>query len=252
MNIIDLKHIERVIVCGDIHGLFSELAYKVSLQYQIKDSLVIVAGDCGFGFESEEYYNQIFNKINKKVNKYNNTFVFVRGNHDDPSFFNENKINKPNFFTVKDYTVIQTKNKNILCVGGATSIDRTDRIRRQEMQYAKKKFYWRDEGPIYNEVELNDIKLNNINIDTVITHTSPDFCEKISKDGISGWADYDKNLIKDCDKERMVISTLYNKLRSDGHSLENWVYGHFHMSWWSSINNTNFTLLDILELKEIR
>jgi len=252
MELINLKEYDNVIVSGDIHGNFETLAYKVCLQHQITDSIIIVAGDCGFGFEKPEYYKQIYSKINKKISKYNNIFIFVRGNHDDPSYFNNKLINHHNFFTVKDYSVIQTRTKNILCVGGATSIDRTDRIRRQEMQYAKKKFYWCDEGPIYNEVELNDIKLNNINIDTVITHTSPDFCEKISKDGISGWADYDKNLIKDCDKERRVISTLYNKLRSDGHSLENWVYGHFHMSWWSSINNTNFTLLDILELKEIR
>lgn len=40
-----------VVVCGDIHGDFHTLAYKMCIQYQMTDTLLIVAGDCGFGFD---------------------------------------------------------------------------------------------------------------------------------------------------------------------------------------------------------
>ena len=40
---------KSVVVCGDIHGDFHTLANKMCKQYQMTDTLLIVAGDCGFG-----------------------------------------------------------------------------------------------------------------------------------------------------------------------------------------------------------
>ena len=40
----------NVVVSGDIHGDFNLLVYKLCVQYQMKDTVLIVAGDCGFGF----------------------------------------------------------------------------------------------------------------------------------------------------------------------------------------------------------
>ena len=42
---------KNIVVCGDIHGDFNKLIYKMCVQYQMKDTLLVVAGDCGFGFE---------------------------------------------------------------------------------------------------------------------------------------------------------------------------------------------------------
>ena len=42
---------KQVIVSGDIHGDFKGIVYKLCVQYGLKDSLLIIAGDCGFGFE---------------------------------------------------------------------------------------------------------------------------------------------------------------------------------------------------------
>lgn len=41
---------DNLIVCGDIHGEFKTLVYTLG-QKHISDAVVIVAGDCGFGFE---------------------------------------------------------------------------------------------------------------------------------------------------------------------------------------------------------
>ena len=43
--------VEMVVVSGDIHGAFREIVNKVACQYNIQNALVIIAGDCGFGFE---------------------------------------------------------------------------------------------------------------------------------------------------------------------------------------------------------
>lgn len=50
-NIYNFPDCRNIVICGDIHGDFNLLVNKVCVQYQMKDTLVIVAGDCGFGFE---------------------------------------------------------------------------------------------------------------------------------------------------------------------------------------------------------
>lgn len=42
-----------LIISGDIHRDFNQLVFKLCVQYQMRDTLLIVAGDCGFGFEKE-------------------------------------------------------------------------------------------------------------------------------------------------------------------------------------------------------
>ena len=41
----------------------------------MKDTLVIVAGDCGFGFERKGYYENIVKRNAKRVNESNNWFL---------------------------------------------------------------------------------------------------------------------------------------------------------------------------------
>lgn len=41
-------------------------------------------------------------------------------------------------------------------------------------------------------------------------------------------------------------------LRYDRHPLRHWFYGHFHHSWNAEINGVNYTMLGIMEMKELR
>ena len=77
-------------------------------------------------------------------------------------------------------------------------------------------------------------------------------CELIAKDGISEWAEWDDNLFADIDKERKTIDQIFNHLKSDGHPVSHWYYGHFHRSWTSEIEGVLFSMLDIMEFKEVR
>ena len=83
----DFPDCHSIVICGDIHGDFNLLVNKVCVQYQMKDTLVIVAGDCGFGFERKGYYENIVKRNTKRVNESNNWFLFIRGNHDNPAYF---------------------------------------------------------------------------------------------------------------------------------------------------------------------
>ena len=243
---------KSIVVCGDIHGEFNAMIYKLCIQYQITDTLLIVAGDCGFGFDKPGYYDIIFNRNSSRLNKANNWVVMVRGNHDDPSYFNGERISQKRFLTVPDYSIIQACGHNILCVGGAVSIDRCYRKNRDSRCLRSDiASYWTDEMPVYDEEALNDIS-KELKIDTVITHTAPSFCELISKDGLKEWAAKDPDIPSDCAKEREIIDQLLTYLKSAGHPISRWYYGHFHQSWSSEIDGILFSMLDIMEFKEIR
>ena len=49
MKIFEYDEAKQVVVCGDIHGAFETMVFKTCVQYGMTDTLVIVAGDCGFG-----------------------------------------------------------------------------------------------------------------------------------------------------------------------------------------------------------
>ena len=78
---------KNVVVCGDIHGEFNAVIYKLCVQYQMIDTVLIIAGDCGFGFDKPGYYDNVYNRNSSRLSKANNWVVMIRGNHDDPAYF---------------------------------------------------------------------------------------------------------------------------------------------------------------------
>ena len=98
---------KNIVICGDIHGEFNSLIYKLCIQYQLTDTLLIVAGDCAFGFEKSGSYEQVFNRNSSGLSKSNNWIVMMRDNHDDPTYFSEEKIKHQRFRTIPDYSVIK-------------------------------------------------------------------------------------------------------------------------------------------------
>ncbi len=240
-----------IVVCGDIHGEFNSVIYKLCVQYQLTDTLLIVAGDCGFGFNKPGYYENIFKRNSGRLIKSNNRIVMVRGNHDDPAYFNEEKIKHERFHTVPDYSIVQACGHNILCIGGAVSIDRVHR-KKHDAKYSATGTvsYWADEMPFYDEATLNEIG-KQLKIDTVITHTAPSFCELILKNGLSEWVALDSALLSDSESERRIMDQIYNHLEADGHPVRHWYYGHFYQSWNSEIGGILFSMLDIMEFKEV-
>ena len=86
-----------------------------------------------------------------RMNQANNWIVFVRGNHDNPAYFDGATFNYKRFIAVPDYTILQACSHTILCVGGAISIDRIYRIN----EWNKRKYRVHS-----NESQENDIPRN--------------------------------------------------------------------------------------------
>ena len=243
---------KQVVVCGDIHGEFRGMVYNMCDRFHMSDTLLIVAGDCGFGFERIGCYEEIYQRVVRKLRKYNNWLVFVRGNHDDPSYFNEEKLSHNRFRCVPDYSVIEVCDRNILCVGGGISIDR--KLRKEANVRLKLKgvaCYWPDESPVYDPVEIEIIS-KYCSIDTVVTHTAPSFCPLHDKHGISSWITKDSDLSIDLDEERKLMDQIYCDLLKYHHPLKRWYYGHFHESATTHVDNVVFKMLDINEMSELR
>lgn len=245
----DAKHI---LVSGDIHGDFKTIVYKLCVQYGCTDTLLIVAGDCGFGFEKLGYYEMVYNQVARRLRKANNWIVFIRGNHDDPAYFFEEKVSYKRWRCVPDYSIVQADGHNILCIGGATSVDRF--MRKQENDIRKMNgqsaIWWPDEPPVYNEDSLAFIPVE-IPIDIVVSHTAPSFCELISHRGLQSWVALDPDLPDDVSCEREVMDHIFNALKENEHPIKHWFYGHFHQSWVGQREGVLFSMLDIEEFQSL-
>lgn len=257
-SIFTFPNAEKVVVCGDIHGDYNMLVNKMCVQYGLTHTLLIVAGDCGFGFENKGYYDNIVRRNLKRMNKTGNWIVFVRGNHDNPAYFDGKAFNYERFKAVPDYSIIQACDHNILCIGGAISIDRqyrlgylaNNRIKPDKNNPFARNIYWPNEAPVFDASRLSSA-ISIGKIDTVITHTAPSFCELKQKDGLRSWADNDKDLLFDVSYERKQMDEIYDFLVKHGNASDYWFYGHYHQSWHKSISGTTFLMLDIMEIEEI-
>lgn len=259
---ISFPEAKGIVVSGDIHGEFNQLVFKLCVQYQMRDTVLIVAGDCGLGFEKKDSYANMVKRNNKRMVESNNWIVFVRGNHDNPAYFDGSCFKHQRFVAVPDYAIIQACSHTLLCVGGAISIDRQYRIEEWKSKRMKsitsdagtdlfaKDVYWPDEAPFFDEKKLDAIR-SKYAIDIVITHTAPSFCELISKGNLSQWMKLDARLLADINSERATMDELYKRLIQDNHPVTHWYYGHFHQSSHCSIDNIIFRMLDIMEFCQV-
>jgi len=90
-----------------------------------------------------------------------------------------------------------------------------------------------------------------INIDTVITHSSPSFAYPTYKIGLEKWLENDHLLEEETHRERSMLSDAYFILKQKN-KIKNWFYGHFHNSNLEEFEETKFQLLDIYEIIELR
>jgi hypothetical protein len=88
-------------------------------------------------------------------------------------------------------------------------------------------------------------------IDIVITHTAPSFCELQNKNFLLQFAASDATLLDDVRAERATMDALYDRLCHDAHPLAHWFYGHFHQSWHSDMDGVMFSMLDVMEFREV-
>lgn len=220
-----------LIILGDTHGQWSKLLYELTLK-NVKECNILSVGDIGIGFATNEFENAEF--LNKRFKEKSINFYSIRGNHDNPSYFEGNKrIALSNFELVEDYTVAEYRGKTIQCIGGAISIDRKGR--------AKNVSWWSNESVNFEPRKCKEV-------DILVTHTAPSRCAPVEfGEIVYSWAEEDQELIKDLVKERKVMDDLLSLCKPEQH-----FYGHFHFSNTEVVNGCKHKLLNICELYEFR
>ncbi len=202
----------------------------------ITDSRIIQVGDFGIGFRNKSLELDLLTTLNDTLKRSNNQLLVIRGNHDNPSYFNGEWV-LSNIQLLKDYTVID----DILLIGGAISIDRCSRVPNIS--------YWSDEALVYNDM-VESLK----DITKVITHTCPSFVNKYTSkqlmiDMTSNMTDAN-SLFNDCLAERAIMDKIYEQLIVNN-NISKWYYGHFHNDLLEYINNIEFRCIDECHHKSI-
>jgi hypothetical protein len=221
---------------------------KPTFKGQFSNSIIIVTGNSGFGIHSEKHYLDFLEKQNN-ILKYNNTILlFVRGNNDDPSFFNEKKIDLSNIKALPDFSIVETKDKVILCIGGAISVDRTWKIDQEKRINAfadspKKRLYWNDEAPVLDIDKLKEVVSNTERIDFVVSHTAPSFATPSYFPISDEWAKKDTQLAKDIDNERLTMDKIFEFLRDNDRRPTYWAYSRFDLENLEKRSNVIFRSL---------
>lgn len=239
---IDLTGKKDLYFMGDIHGGFRKMTWSLLSQWCLEDSVVVVCGDIGMGFYKRGYYADEFQRMQTKLSEKNVTVVMFRGNHDNPDYFNSEEFDEfqyggayPNIFLVPDYTVLETKNGNVLCIGGAISIDRSQRT-----EYVS---WWKDEKMVLPD-ELDYLDISKESIDIVATHCCPLVCGPRFKDAM-GFEKVDKFIMSELHNERLDFNDLLEGIKKVS-KIKYWFYGHFHGHFSDEIDGIRFTGLDML------
>ena len=147
------KEFDRLFFLGDTHGNNMQIAGHLikNKAERFESKAIVHVGDFGIGFENtlDEEYRKL-DKLNTRLMEHNVTLYVVRGNHDDPSWFDGTPFTvSGNIIFVQDHTLLTIKLKDkgepvkIYCNGGATSIDRTNRNdSRNNIQHYFGHFHW--------------------------------------------------------------------------------------------------------------
>ena len=241
INVIELEGVKDVYFCGDIHGNFAELVLKME-RYKIKDSAVIILGDCGFGFENPGHYLHYYKKkLEKKLELYNNIILCIRGNHDDPRYFDDPEFipDIPRLKTLNSNTLLKVLRYNILCIGGAISIDRKDRIKENtKIKSEHPKCYWENEKIDF----IDDVEDIPCRVDIVLSHTAPiSFDPPLFR---NEWMD--EKLWEDILESRNYLERINSRIKPS-----RWYYGHFHKSYSGSTGSTIWRCLEELEIVQL-
>lgn len=237
------KTYDYLLFCGDIHSVIDVIPNYLK-NMELTNCAVFQVGDFGVGFDNKHKENRRMMYLNNRMKVYNSDLYVVRGNHDNPKYF-DGTYNMSNLFLVKDYTVVEINFWNVLCIGGAISVDRTER--KGYWDKRKTHDYWVDEPVVFDEDMLNDFR----GIDMVVTHSAPNFCYPLSKGGIEKWLLKDNELNNDVLVERHNLAMIYEIL-SKNNKIYDWYYGHFHKDIISYNNDTKFTALGINTMVERR
>lgn len=229
---------------GDIHGNFDNLLRNI-IHYDLHDEILIQIGDFGIGFDPIMVELIKLVNIDLELEKRNCKLYIIRGNHDNPSFWEKNRITDLKYITfIEDYSILDIEGKNVLFIGGGISIDR----KKRKLGVS----YWYHENIKPNLEFMKSLKENSIDI--LITHTpiTKIFQYKLTTD-LEYYTSKDSFLVEDLKEEQDLLNEYNNiLLATQKGSLKYWVAGHLHIDALQIINDIKYKVVDIDDFYEIK
>ena len=235
---------------GDIHGNLKRVRELVE-GMGLRGDTIIQVGDFGMGYHPANDRRNLQN-LNEYLAGKECTLWAIRGNHDDPTFF-DGRFTMSNLRLVRDYTTAEIEGLRFLFCGGATSIDRTYSIERMMVAESfghTEPCYWPGECFVLR----TDLLEGAGRLDVVVTHTAPEWCHPDNKDGFGDFvteffAD-DPKLEGDLRKERADMSEMFRLISGSGARLH--LYGHFHQRSTTVRDGMSHRLLDVGEWASVQ
>ena len=246
-------------ICGDIHGEISGLV-RNAVNRGISCADILVVGDFGAGFGRPKSMDVAYGKVRAALEKNDICIYTIRGNHDDPAFFDGlHDFERLHF--LPDHCIIELCGKRIYPVGGAVSadIDLVDPLSRKSRRMindslikfgSSKRVWWPDEAPtqiVYGSAPsassgtLASIEIPE-GIDIVVSHEAP-----LSFEPSLMQADH----VRDETWLKIVESRKYLDYVLSQVKPTLWFYGHYHCHYEGNFQNTLYQCLDIAEMTRI-
>lgn len=255
MRIYDFGEYSKVVYISSFYGKIINIKKAIE---SIKDTIIICTGDLQIGrIDFEDDVDRI-SSLQYILSDNNCNLVIIRGNHDNPKYFKRrstfiNRIKEvaPNIYLAQDYSVVHLENQNILCIGGARSINRFNLYKNID--------WWQNENvqspsdDFYEELENSNLK-----IDVIVSHTAPLFAKPVEFSNklkhynsylMNACAMYDSEMKNDVYLERLLLKGIYEKLNNKNH-IKYYVYGHYNKFFEYPYNKTNFISLEKNDVKE--
>lgn len=221
-----------MLTVGDVHG---NLNYLEGLAKTRPEQNIFQVGDLGLGFilpSLDKKNLERFNDLLEETDKY---FYAIRGNHDDPEFWSGKYTDRwSRIMLIPDFSVVEIEGRNVLCIGGAISLDR--QIRKHGMDY------WEDEKFVMDRKRLE--KCLELEIHIVVTHTAPNFAFPLGFGFHAlNYAKEDKKLLEDIRVERNQLAEVWDEIKKKSYIPTHWMYGHFHQDHEEFLESTKFICL---------
>lgn len=207
----------KVSFIGDIHG-------EHAIMHDKFPPNAIQVGDLDlFGYENWRY-------------DHGDRF-FIDGNHDNFSKLNTNASEPYAIESGLVYIPRGFVSGRVMFFGGADSIDKQDRMRREAMlPYLQgRTWYWKEK---ITEEQLERARKNSDPIEVIVAHDVPDFVTKnmVERGKLVSFFNLDSG-------KQLARLFAYKKPKL-------WIAGHYHRSFDVEIYGCRFVCLDINEIRE--
>lgn len=249
-NIEGMEFDKSVLILGDLHGVWRKVNTLIA---KYKPTTVLQVGDFGwwprfhktthistgvyrydqlYGYKKQMPFNQYGLKPGKSK------VYFCAGNHEDWEDLNR-KADSYNpihvevfdnvFYMPRCSILVLPDGRNVLFMGGAASTDK---------EYRQYRYDWYPEETI-TQADIYNLP-EDINIDIVISHTSPSWFKQELFEKSDDWKQSDSYwLEKFRDSSCLALDVVWERYRP---SL--WFFGHYHIAKYGQYRNTKWFALN--------